>query len=62
MIQGCPLEPATSKFHHLKGTLSPAEIYTEHKYLRLRLKFHSPKEPAGFINDPAEVFLSYIPV
>ena len=25
------------------------------------LKVHSPKEPAGFSNEPAEVFLSYIP-
>ena len=28
----------------------------------LSLKVHSPKELAGFINEPAEVFLSYIPV
>ena len=42
--------------------LPPAEIYTEHKYFRLILKVHSPKELAGFINEPAEVFLSYIPV
>ena len=25
------------------------------------LNVHSPKEPAGFSNEPAEVFLSYIP-
>ena len=41
-----------------------ARISTEHidvKHLRLILKVHSPKEPAGFIDEPAEVFLSYIP-
>ena len=40
---------------------SLAEISTEHKYLNLNLKAHSPIEPAGFINEPAEVFLGYIP-
>ena len=38
-----------SKFHRQKEISSPAEIYTEHKYLRLSLKVHSPKEPAGFV-------------
>ena len=38
--------------------LSLAEIYTEHKYLRLILKVYSSKElAAGYINGPAEVFL-----
>lgn len=40
---------------------TPSEIYTECKCLRLTLKAHSPKEPAGFVSEPAEVFLSYIP-
>ena len=45
----------------VKSWLLMAEISTEHKYLRLSSKVHSPREPAGFINEPAEVFLSYIP-
>ena len=61
-MQRCCKQPATSELHHLKETLSPAEIYAEHKYLGLSLKVHSPKEIAGFINEPAEIFLSYIPV
>ena len=38
-----------------------AEISTERKYLRLILKVHSLKESVGLINEPAEVFLGYIP-
>ena len=38
----------------------PAEISTEHKYLRLILKVHNPKELAGFINELAEVLVSCI--
>ena len=45
----------------MKEISSPAEISTEHKYLRLILKLHSPKEVAGFMHEPAEVFVSYIP-
>ena len=41
--------------------LSPAEISTEHKYLRLKFKVQSPKEPVGFSNEPCKVFLSNIP-
>ena len=53
---------ATGKFHCLKEILSPAEISTEHKYLRLIfLMVHSPKDPVGLINKSAEGFLSYIP-
>ena len=37
-----------------------SEISTERKYLRLILKVHGPKEPVGFINEPPEVFLSYV--
>ena len=48
------------QFHCLKEILSLAEISTEHKYLRLILKFRSPKESAGFRSEPVEVFLSYI--
>ena len=61
-IWGCHLELATSEFHHLKEILSLANILTEHKYMKLILKVHSPNEPAEFINELAEVFLSYIPV
>ena len=61
-MQGCRQEPATSKFHHLKEILLLAEISTKHKYTRLILKVHRPKELAGFINvEPADVFLGYIP-
>ena len=35
----------------LAEILSPAEISTEHKYLRLILTLYSPKGPAGFINE-----------
>ena len=45
------------EFDHLKEMSSPAEISTEHKYSRLILKVHNPKELACFINEPAEVFL-----
>ena len=55
-------EPVTGEFYRLKEILSLANIYTEHKYLRLSLKVHSPREPAGFIIEPAGVFLTYIPV
>ena len=41
-----------------KGILSVTEISTEHRYLSL---IHSLNKPAGFINEPAEVFCSYIP-
>ena len=46
----------------MKEILSPAEILTEDEYLRLILKMHTPKQPAGFISEPPEVFLRYIPV
>ena len=36
--------------------ISLAEISTEREYLRLSLKVHSPKEPAGFINPLATHF------
>ena len=50
-------------FCHLKEIFSPAEIYTEHRYLneaKFKVVTHS-KQLAGFINEPAEIFLSYIP-
>ena len=59
-IQGCRQELTIGKFHCLKEILSLAEISTKHKYLRLILNVHSPKKPAGFNNEPAEFFLSYI--
>ena len=45
---------------YIQEILSLAEISTEHKYLRLILKGaqYSPKELAGFVNEPAEGFLS----
>ena len=51
--------PLQANFHQLKEILSPPEIYTEHSEI-LEAKFkgtvHTPKEPAAFINEPAEVF------
>ena len=41
----------TSEFHLLKKSLD--EISTGHKYFRLILKLHSPKELAGFTNESA---------
>lgn len=57
----CSALSATGEFQHLKEVLSPPEILTGHKYLRQILKVHYPKGPAGFINEPTEVFLNYIP-
>ena len=44
-----------TNFHRLKEILSPDEISTEHKYLRLILTLYSPKGPAGFINESGKV-------
>ena len=53
---------AACEFYHLKEIFSPAEILTEHKFLGLILKVHCPIVPARLINDPVDVFLSYISV
>ena len=47
-------------YRHISLILSPAEPSSEHKYLKLILKVDISKEPAGFIDEPDKVFLSYI--
>lgn len=51
-------ELSTGKFHHLKEILLLAEMSRELKYLSQILIVYSPKDPAGFIDEPAKVFLS----
>ena len=41
-----------------KAGFLPAEILTEHKYLRLTVKVDSPKGLVGFINELAEVLVA----
>ena len=60
-ISGLLLRASYQQIYCLKEILSLAETSTEHKYLKLVFKVHSPKELAGFNNEPAEGFLSYIP-